>query len=67
MLNQMLKYFPHYHSNHTKIFTKVMYTLHESTITNVVKDKKTTKIMEKIVKLDDSMRDSLDSLLEAVN
>jgi hypothetical protein len=63
----MMKYFPHYYSNHRTIFTSVMFILNETTITNVVKDKKTTKIMEKIVKLDDSMRDSLDSLLEVVN
>jgi hypothetical protein len=44
-----------------------MYTLNESTITNVFKDKKTRKIMEKIVKLDDHMRDTFDFILDAVN
>lgn len=63
----MKNYFPHYYSNHEKIYTKVGYILNETTISHIVKDKKTKKIMEKIVKLDDSMRDSLDSLLEAVN
>jgi hypothetical protein len=44
-----------------------MYTLNESTITNVFKDKKTRKIMEKIVKLDDHMRDTFDLILDTVN
>jgi hypothetical protein len=67
MEESIQNYFPHYFKMHYKIFTKVMFTLNESTITNVFKDKKTKKIMEKIVKLDDQMRDTFDLILDTVN
>jgi hypothetical protein len=44
-----------------------MFTLNESTITNVFKDKKTKRIMEKIVKLDEHMKDTLDLILDTVD
>lgn len=56
----MKEYFPSYFTLNYKIFTKVMFTLNESTITHVFKDKKTKKIMEKIVKLDEPMKDTFD-------
>ena len=67
MNDEMKKYFPHYHHNNSKIFTRVMFTLNETTITTMVKDKKTKNMMEKIVKLDDSMKDVVNMILDTVN
>ena len=63
----MKKYFPHYYNINSKIFTRVMFTLNETTITTMVKDKKTKNMMEKIVKLDDSMKDVVNMILDTVN
>ncbi len=63
----MRPYFPHYNAHNSRIFTRVMFTLNESTITHMVRDNKTKKIMEKVVKYDDDMKESLDCFLNAVN
>ena len=44
-----------------------MFTLNESTITHRVRDNKTKKIMEKIVKYDDNMKESVNFFLDAVD
>jgi Asp-tRNA(Asn)/Glu-tRNA(Gln) amidotransferase B subunit len=67
MNDEMKKYFPHYHHNKNDIFTSVMFTLNKTTITTIVKDKKTKNMMEKIVKLDDSMKDVVNMILDTVD